>query len=125
MKRAVTTWVRPGLTAVAVLALHTGAVWADGTITGSGIVIGDRRRNSHQRPRGRPLRCHHDPVRVEEDGHRGDGRPRPEERPRAPSRCQSAAGGGGVPRRRSGARRRYGGRSGLSAAGAARRRAPP
>jgi tetratricopeptide (TPR) repeat protein len=41
MKRAVTTWVRPCLTAVAVLALPTGAVWAEGTVTGSGIVIGN------------------------------------------------------------------------------------
>ena len=38
MKRAVTTGTC--LTAVALLALHTGALCADGAITGSGIVIG-------------------------------------------------------------------------------------
>jgi tetratricopeptide (TPR) repeat protein len=39
MKRAVTSTC---LTVVAVLALHTGAMCADGAVTGSGIVIGNR-----------------------------------------------------------------------------------
>jgi tetratricopeptide (TPR) repeat protein len=39
MKRAV---IRTGLTVLAVLALHTGAMGADGSVTGSGIVIGNR-----------------------------------------------------------------------------------
>ena len=42
MKRVVTTWVSACLTAVAVLALRTRALSADGSITGSGIVIGNR-----------------------------------------------------------------------------------
>jgi tetratricopeptide (TPR) repeat protein len=42
MKRVVTTCVSACLTAVAVLALNTGALSADGSVTGSGIVIGNR-----------------------------------------------------------------------------------
>jgi tetratricopeptide (TPR) repeat protein len=41
MKRAVTTCVSAWLAAVAVVALHTGAQSADGSITGSGILIGN------------------------------------------------------------------------------------
>ena len=42
MKRAVTTCAGFCLTALAVFALHTGALSADGSVTGSGIVIGTR-----------------------------------------------------------------------------------
>ncbi len=42
MKRVVTTCVSACLTAVAVLALPAGARSADGSVTGSGIVIGNR-----------------------------------------------------------------------------------
>jgi tetratricopeptide (TPR) repeat protein len=42
MKRAVTTCAGVCVTAVAVLALHGAALCADGSITGSGIVIGNR-----------------------------------------------------------------------------------
>jgi tetratricopeptide (TPR) repeat protein len=42
MRRAMTTWVSACVTAVAMLALHTGALSADGSVTGSGIVIGNR-----------------------------------------------------------------------------------
>jgi S1-C subfamily serine protease len=42
MKRAVTICASACLSAVAVLASYTGALSADGSVTGSGIVIGNR-----------------------------------------------------------------------------------